>query len=64
MMDTSLLLGLGMACCSIGELDVLGVTYGKDSDDDQVNKSSQKSNQKINELCMFNCWGPLVFIEY
>jgi len=37
---------------SIGELDVLGITCGKDSDD-QVNKSSQKSNQRINELHTF-----------
>jgi len=59
----SLLLGLGMSSCSIGGLDVFGVTYEKDSDD-QVSKSFKKSNHRINELRTFNCWGPPVFIEY
>jgi len=62
-MDMSLLLDLGMSSCSIGGLDILGITYGKDFDD-QVNKSSQKSNHIINELRTFNCWGPFIFIEY
>jgi len=52
-----------MSSCSIGGLDVLGVTCEKDSDD-QVSKSSQKLNHIINELRTFNCCGPSVFIEY
>jgi len=62
-MDTSLLLDLDMSSCSIGRLDVLRITCGKDSDD-QVNKSSQKSNHTINELRTFKYWGPSVFMEY